>query len=361
MLESPTKKLKENMINSLTGIRAVAALWVLFGHFSYLALTDDMTLIDPIMNITSSAYAGVDLFFVLSGFIMSHVYALQMKSWDTQIVKNFWRNRIARIFPVYLFSTFASSFVFLVALWWGHQFQNEDAAVVQLENLFFNLLGIQEWIQRPSIYGPAWSVSAELLGYLLFPLVAIATFKLQRLPAVLGATGALLALYLLTEDAGFISDKLFQFLVQFLIGVLVWKMSFHLPDRYSEKLVKIARGVLWLCALVTVTSQLESKSTHFALTIFFSLLVYLYSLKQSQKTFLSRKSIVALGLASYSLYMTHRFIQYVWSAFGIESSPDYLMKVVVLAASVIFAIALSLLVYKALEEPARKRISQVIR
>lgn len=349
------------MINSLTGIRAVAALWVLFGHYSYLALTDEMKLIEPIIKVTSSAYAGVDLFFVLSGFIISYVYAKHMNSWDKSLINRFWRNRFARIFPVYLFSTLASSFILLVALFWGHKFQDESAEVISFENFIFNVLGIQEWIQRPSIYGPAWSVSSELLGYLLFPLIALASSKVRRIPAILSAMATLVLLYLFAPEQAFISGKLFQFLIQFVFGVLVWKLSLVLPNLLSRKQIRVARIGLWICAFTTVASALESRSSHAALTIIFASLVYLYSLKQSQDTFLSRKPIVALGLASYSLYMTHRFMQYLWSALGIESSPSYLLRFTVLLVSVLAAIGISLVVYKVIEEPARKRISKVIR
>ena len=102
-------------IPQLTGLRGALAAWVVFAHFWAPATAQFPSLV----RVAKPALSGslvVDTFFVLSGFILTHVYATNLARPMKSAVLDFWRHRIARIYPVY-----ATALVGFIAL--GHLLQ----------------------------------------------------------------------------------------------------------------------------------------------------------------------------------------------------------------------------------------------
>ena len=83
-------------IPALTGLRGIAALWVVFFHLEY----------GSAIPIIEKGYLGVDIFFILSGFILMHAYSgpKSNKFGYTRFIKA----RIARVYPL-IVSRFAYS------------------------------------------------------------------------------------------------------------------------------------------------------------------------------------------------------------------------------------------------------------
>ncbi|MGB2665793.1 MAG: acyltransferase family protein, partial [Candidatus Acidiferrum sp.] len=86
------------MLNRLTGIRAVAAIFVVFFHFgdSFAALFPAFGVLRPIYK---SGDMGVDLFFMLSGFVLSLNYLDGFRTISRGSYRKFLRARLARIYP----------------------------------------------------------------------------------------------------------------------------------------------------------------------------------------------------------------------------------------------------------------------
>lgn len=85
-----------SLIDSLTGMRALAALWVLALHFSLVVRSGWLS------RFAEQGRAGVSLFFVLSGIVLTLNYRRWFES-DTSRWRQFARARVARIVPMYLF------------------------------------------------------------------------------------------------------------------------------------------------------------------------------------------------------------------------------------------------------------------
>src|SRR6476661_1182191 len=85
------------LLPALTGVRFFAAFYVVLFHFTlwYFAAAPQW-----VRNIVSSGYVGVDLFFVLSGFVLTYTYLVPGASHVPR--REFWVARIARIYPMYL-------------------------------------------------------------------------------------------------------------------------------------------------------------------------------------------------------------------------------------------------------------------
>ena len=177
---------------ALTGLRGVAAVLVVMHHASLHLGALDLPWAGGLLR---RGYLGVDLFFVLSGFVMSMIYG----SWFTGgalgaapggragmagSLAVFLVRRAGRVWPLH-----AAVLAVLIA---GLALSGQE--VPSLRFTLANLLLVQGWGVSGEINAPAWSVSTEVLAYLLFPLLAGAVLR-WRWGAVLGvaAAAALLA------------------------------------------------------------------------------------------------------------------------------------------------------------------------
>ncbi|MET4763192.1 acyltransferase family protein [Bradyrhizobium ottawaense] len=157
--------------------RFVAALGVFIFH---LKLID--TGISPAWNGSYGLF--VDMFFILSGFVISYSYPSDARG--VAAYSRFMIRRIARIYPLHLLSLL----IFVVLIGVGLE---RTARSTPLDFLY-NLLLLQAWgvTDHLSFNSPSWSISAEFFCYLIFPLLMLLARKMQ--PIVLGAIVA--ALYL---------------------------------------------------------------------------------------------------------------------------------------------------------------------
>jgi len=96
---------------SLTGLRGAAALWVILFHFSFLLRTHLHIPLD--LPLLREGYLGVDVFFILSGFILCHVYVSSFKQYKVREHIHFLLIRLARIYPLHL----AVMLAFVLAVW----------------------------------------------------------------------------------------------------------------------------------------------------------------------------------------------------------------------------------------------------
>ena len=158
-----------NRLDSLTGVRIFAAVWVMLLHFR---TVDDVTtfrypLIDGLIL---HGNLGVDLFFVLSGFILSHVYFEQFRNRVRGgAYQSFISFRFARLYPVHLVT-----FLIMMALYVA-QLVVAGRSSVEVPQRYSAMSIVQSltmthawWGQDTTPNIPAWSISSEWFAYLLF-------------------------------------------------------------------------------------------------------------------------------------------------------------------------------------------------
>jgi len=117
----------------------------------------------------------------------------------------------------------------------------------------------------------------------------------------------------------------------------------------------------WLTAMIALCAISDTNVVHPVIALMAAGLVYLYSLPGQEESLLAKPVFVTLGLWSYSLYLTHRIFQHVWSAIGIESSQSYLLKLTVSAVTIGAALFMAFATYRFIEEPSRKLLLKRIR
>ncbi len=147
-------------IEQLTFTRFLAAISIVIFHYG-----DQIFLFNNkyVQFIFGQANIGVSYFFILSGFVMIIAYNTNSKINFFQYLKN----RLARIYPVYLFAIFLIVFL---------SFLHKST---DLEAIFLSVFMIQAWFPEKVhvINGPGWSISVEFLFYILFPFLFNCIYK----------------------------------------------------------------------------------------------------------------------------------------------------------------------------------------
>ena len=182
--------MRRRQLRALTGVRFFAAAHVVVYHYG----RGLVKLPGAVARILDHGFAGVTLFFVLSGFILAYNHAGDGAAPATgapPAARDFWAARFARIYPVYVLGLLLA----LPALIWPAHGASASSGRDLVLAVTTTPLLLQGWIPRIAgrWNGPAWSLSAEALFYAAFPLLALGIVRLRRRGLLLLALGAFAA------------------------------------------------------------------------------------------------------------------------------------------------------------------------
>ncbi|KAA2257085.1 acyltransferase [Solihabitans fulvus] len=165
-------------ILQLTGVRALAASWVLMFHFRPELLLG-FGFLHPLVPLMNVGYLGVDLFFVLSGFILTYTHLDRMidgYSWKKMV--GFLWLRFSRIWPLMFFMmlVWAAYLAFLTV----HNNDGRMQAALNPERFLAHVFLVQAWTTTHHDWNPIdWSLSAEWMAYLAFTVFVVLFAKLR--------------------------------------------------------------------------------------------------------------------------------------------------------------------------------------
>lgn len=350
------------VIKALTGVRAVAAAWVVVGHFGYVAKTlfPNTWALEPFF---ASCYLGVDLFFVLSGFILTHNYLSDFGRVTPGNYGRFLWARLARLYPVHIFTLMMLVFGVALGNYLDMSFNAPDR--LTMSDFFHHLLLTHAWgMGRPDAWnGPAWSISAEWFAYLLFPFIAVALTRVNS-PRVAwaGVFVAYLFLYafLGSEGPAFAPPlgydrPLVRVTTQFIAGCFLYRVyqsGWGEHFRWSW----IATG----CVIALLIYMFSHPPQHDLSVVPAPILaLFILALARSQTgiaAILATPIFVFWGEVSYALYMTHGVLAMVLGkvlhAERFEHA-SVVMKINVLGAYVVLISVLAIATYLLVEKPSR--------
>jgi peptidoglycan/LPS O-acetylase OafA/YrhL len=175
-------------VPALTGIRALAALLVLGLHADQ-NVPAGVTVILPFL---SRGYLGVDFFFVLSGFIITHVYLRSMTPLTVSAVRIFLWHRLIRLYPVHI--TVLLALVVMISVANARHITINNPEDWRGASIPWHLALLHAWglVARADWNAPSWSISAEWFAYLCFPFLASALIVVRdRLVSISIAAAAL--------------------------------------------------------------------------------------------------------------------------------------------------------------------------
>ncbi|HEY7596047.1 MAG TPA: acyltransferase [Actinophytocola sp.] len=337
-------------------MRIFAAVWVMLLHFR--SVSEHRTWPIPLIDrfVLSGQYA-VDLFFVLSGFILCHVYFAQFAGGMTRPkFQSFIGYRFARLYPVHIVT-----FAIMVVLFFGQSILTgsstaQDSGRYSVGTFLSTLTMTHAWwgsgtTTTPNV--PAWSISAEWLAYLLFPLLCLAIIRLRRFaPLVFTLLGAGLALlWHLTDD-----NVPIRVMAGFLVGMATYQVS-----RHAQRLAKLPMLGTVVLALVVVWAVLGNAHLEIGILLFAGLILVLSSERDWLCRFFALRWMVYLGEVSYAVYMIHWVVRVVVRAAAERAGVlDTIPAGLLVATYIVLTFGAAILLYHLVERPWRRRLRRLL-
>jgi peptidoglycan/LPS O-acetylase OafA/YrhL len=339
-------------------VRGVGAALIVVYHFGKILLDR----IHPIWPIPHG-YMAVDLFFMLSGFVIGLGYRSAFSNHFLGNYSAFLIKRIARLYPAYL----AISILYILKLAFGLAGE-ETLSRFSTYDVIGNALMLSGWgLHIYPLIGVAWAASAELGSYILLPLLLMGTLQRGLLGWSVSVFLSVIAIYAIgTSGLGYSGPldvvestsfyPMLRAVAGFTFGLAIY--------RYAEKLDGLTarnQDVLLVVILVAVVSAACLTTNDFPLYFLFIPLIATLSRDSPLALLLfGNKLIYHLGVISYSIYLLHplfvRFNALTARYFGATPLAYTLCSLV----SFMVIWGLSYLCYRFIEVPGRNYITALL-
>lgn len=357
-------------LRPLTGIRGFAALLVLLIHFFPLWVSL-LPALRGLNRLSGRGFIGVDLFFILSGFILNYVYFDPARpQLDFASYRSFVWHRFIRVWPVHV-----STLLWLLGLVLAARLASISlTGNYDWSALPFQLTMTQAWPIMPSGPGPdpfaayawnypSWSISAEWFAYLMvFPLTWLLLHRLQRVRGILvfGLAVLVLGIWALVlqplQLVGF--SMIGRVALEFITGALLYRVFLS-----AAKLTRWCQRMATLLFFIVLVALLAAPpgATSWILLLFPGLLLGLTAETTAIARFFAARPVLWLGRVSYSVYMTQAIVQRLLKILlpptGVQSLPLG-TRLALLVATVVLILAIASLFYYLIETPARTWLRQ---
>ena len=333
-------------IANLQGLRGLAVLLVLFLHWQLLEQAYRPDGILP--QWLRIGHAGVDLFFVISGFIM--VVIARNSPPGMRTAGTFLYHRWARIYPTYWFWFLVSLALYLTVPAWLRLVPR------QMPHLIESFFLLPTWSAQ--LVPVSWTLKYELYFYLVFSALLLFPGR-WRIYLLLAWGGSLLIGQSLCYDAPTISCNKSLFLTvhplafEFLCGALIgwsyvrWRAPFSLALTCSGASLVVLGLTLYLWSGLDLDDNIWYRVLLFGLPA--TLFLYGCVELERQRKITAPRWLIGLGDASYSLYLSHFLMMSLFFArFPLYVTlPVWLLDLIVLA----LALGVGLLGHRWIERP----------
>ena len=262
------------------------------------------------INILPGGYLGVDIFFLISGYLITSILYLNLKKKKFDL-KIFFLRRFTRIFPVYIFVisiTLILSFFLLIPNQMIDLAKSSVSSILFYSNIFF-WNNLNDYYNPDAILNPllhTWSLAIEIQFYLIFPVLFIFFIKFKNkfklLLFFVGISSLFIAILF-----SYIEPQINFFgfqsrLWEFLFGSLI----FFLKDKIVINLNFINKNIIYLLIILFAVFFDSSTKHPSYLTLIMLIFVSLIILdKNKLKHKKNKKILLFFGLISYSLYLWH--------------------------------------------------------
>jgi peptidoglycan/LPS O-acetylase OafA/YrhL len=285
-------------LKALTSLRFWAALWVVLFHYRPYLGAEAVG-----WGVLGKGYLAVDFFFMLSGFILAHVYRGQLRA-GTYSHGGFVLKRIARIYPMHIVTLAAFVALGLLAPRIGLSLDHPERYDLRL--LPPAILLVHAWMGTGEQFNfPSWSISAEFFAYLCFPLVMF----FARWPRAMLAMGiaAVFGWYLLAiPAAGGVSThvgdwQIMRIMPEFLLGAALREVL----NGLSVPVLRMKYATYAMLAIVLALAAFNAPDWEMLIALAMLLVAGAERARAGVAGVLERPFHTYLGDISYALYMVH--------------------------------------------------------
>jgi peptidoglycan/LPS O-acetylase OafA/YrhL len=367
-------------IKALTGLRIIAAVWVVLFHFRPLLRDAAPGFRDALAPVLNCGAQGVDLFFILSGFVLTWNYLDRMGwAFSARATLHFLWLRLARVWPVYLVTLHLAALWVIFTLHVGHV-PSKDVSQLTAVSYVRQILLVQLWFQPyfdgSSWDGPAWSISAEWLAYLLFGVLVLAVFRMAHATRArslmwLAVAASLPPVVLLLLSGQFYTpwSWLPRIVMQFTAGAMVAAAVGRLRPTDRARARAGYASVLLIAAIVVLLYRFDAHPLHgvqdtggLVDVLFVPLVMTLAIGAGSLPWLLSTRLMVFGGQISFCVYMVHELVHtaWIWAAEQFQLTlHGYVGKLLVLGLLTI-TIGAAIVLFHFVEEPARRWMRRMV-
>ena len=341
----------------IDGLRAIAVISVIIYHLNE--------------NWLPGGFLGVDIFFVISGFLITGIIVTEIQQ-NSFSFKQFYTRRIKRIYPAFITVMALVSFI-ASAIFIYNDFnklrKTIELAIAFLSNLYLGLT--QGYFDLSANENPAlhiWSLAVEEQYYLIFPLILILAYKKFREIKVLFIITLILFFILLATSfipANFYKEVLHQpniyylsnlrfpeLLVGSLLAIYHNLSATKQPSNQATNVIAILSTLLLFSCLFLMNNDIAfiPGVTLILPCIFTAVIIHTTSQNNIIKLCLSNKAIVFIGKISYSLYLYH----WIFIALAYYITGEKQINNQSIAIVTVLTIIFSVLSYYLIEQPIRK-------
>ena len=330
------------------GLRAVAVILVILFHLDN--------------RLIPSGFIGVDIFFVISGFLISLIIKTSLSQGNFSF-HDFYNRRLWRLQPLYLvvlIAVLVISGLFYLPSDYLDITNSEKYASAFLSNKYFaratTSYAAQDALFLPLLH--TWSLAIEWQWYLFLPFALLGLHKLNHKEkinnfypvVIITIFSFFLAMYYQKDQPRnyyFFTTRIFEFMLG--VCVAYFPHKFKLNSVINHIVSLIALGVIfWIAFQHDVISGYPNYQT---LYVCLSAAFIIYSGQQGSliEKILSLKPIVIIGLLSYSLYLWH------WPLFAVARYIGVFETVTQKLYLLILVLFLSVISYRFIEKPFRKK------
>lgn len=345
-------------IPSLTGVRGIAAIWVMLFHVQAFSLALGPQWLQK-LPFVDAGWSGVDMFFVLSGFVLMRTHRDDFFRVEARNVLRFMKLRVSRVYPL------STTVLFLVAWlavdtgfvsWYRLDEPGNFTPLAFVKTL---LLATRWCIPgRGNWNEPIWSLSAELLGYAIFPILAWALIRVRTVSMALAAgfisLGLLLAFQLVDKHGvgNYIGQipSVIRMACCFIAGAAFCRASLLAPRiflRHASTLSMVALGLIAAAALAPAIAGM--------LPFGYAVLIFALSFGRGPiDRMLSLPISLFLGKISFPLYLLH-VMPLLWLSYHLRTAGvSQGLSLVALLLCAAGCIGLAFLLHRLVEVPSQR-------
>ena len=341
---------------ALDAFRGLAALLVFLFH------TPQLSVLTNSAFIRGSGFF-VDLFFVLSGFVIYHNYKDKLSTFSSS--KPFILKRIKRLVPLHVYTLLVLLILEIIKYVTSNQINYstvpfEANTMASFWPQFF-LLNSTPLFYGFNWNGPSWSISAEMITYFLFILTSLLCFRKKRLTLLISLSIVCLGyLFFSLKDHTYniTIDYKYSFIrgfIGFYFGIIIYSIR-HLLLNVLNKASKILGHLFEVLILIIVIYIIcyvgYFKNYFFIIHMAFGLLILVFSMEKGIiSELLKRHLFQKLGQWSYSIYLNHTLMIILYNmilikGFGINDNYTLLSEILL----IILVCAYSSFTYKHIEK-----------